>query len=44
MGTGYGGYLAAQLLAQSDLIRCAVTTAPVVDWMNHGEFHVVKVI
>ena len=44
MGTGYGGYLASQLLAQSDLIKCAVVTAPVVDWMNHGAFHVWKMI
>ena len=42
MGTGYGGYLAARLLAHSDLVRCAVVTAPVVDWMKYGEFHAQK--
>ena len=32
----------SQVVPESDLIRCAVVTAPVVDWMKYGEFHARK--
>ncbi len=39
-GWSYGGYLAAQLLAEDDrrLISCAVSVAPVVKWQLYGKF------
>ena len=39
LGWGYGGYLAAQLLAKDDrrLISCAVSVAPVVKWQLYGK-------
>ena len=38
-GWSYGGYLAAQLLAEDDrrLISCAVSVAPVVKWQLYGK-------
>ena len=39
-GWSYGGYLAAQILAEDDrrLISCAVSVAPVVKWQLYGKF------
>ena len=38
-GWSYGGYLAAQILAEDDrrLISCAVSVAPVVKWQLYGK-------
>ena len=38
-GWSYGGYLAGQLLAEDnqDLLACAVSVAPVVQWQLYGK-------
>ena len=36
MGTNYGGYLAAMVMAQSSIVKCGVFTSPVTDWIDYG--------
>ena len=38
-GWSYGGYLAAQMLAEDNkqLLSCAVSVAPVVKWLLYGK-------